>query len=77
MTTDLQGERVHVGPERDDWPGSPAASGDGRHDAGLGDGPDIWDAERVELGAHELACALLLEGQLRALVDSPTQAAQP
>jgi hypothetical protein len=76
VTTDLQGERVHVSPECDDGPDASAASNRG-HDASPGDGPDVGDAERVELCAHELACAVLLEGQLRVLVDAAPQAAQP
>ena len=44
--TDLQGERAHVVPERDGRPAA-AAARDGRHDAGLGDGPPVRHADRV------------------------------
>lgn len=71
----LQGERVHVRPERDDGSG-PRSSDRGDH-SGLRDGPRVGDADRVELGADELAGPVLLEGQLRVLVDAPPHAAQP
>ena len=75
--TDLHGERVHVGPERDDGPGAGGGADDGGHDAGLGDGPPVGDADRVELGPHELAGAVLLEAQFGPLVDAPPHATQP
>lgn len=50
--TYLHGERVHVGAQRDDGPNGGAR--DGGHDAGLGDGPPVWDTDRVELGLHKL-----------------------
>ena len=74
----LQGERVHVRPEREDGPGpSAVAAGDGGDDAGAGDGPLVGDPDRVELGADELAGADLLERQLGVPVDPPPHAAQP
>ena len=47
------------------------------HNSGLGDGPRVGHADRVELGAHELASAVLLEGQLGPLVDAAPHAAEP
>nr|CAB3499562.1 unnamed protein product [Digitaria exilis] len=76
VRTDLHGERVHVGPERDDGPIA-AVAGDGGDDAGLGDRPRVGDADGVELCAHELAGEVLLERQLRPLVDAPPHAANP
>lgn len=72
--TNLQGERVHVRPERDD---GLAAGADGGNDARPRHGPRVGDADRVELSAHELAGVVLLEGQLGVPVDAPPHAAQP
>jgi hypothetical protein len=63
----LDAERVHVGPEREHR--ARGGAGDGGHDARPRDGPGVRDAER--------AGAVLLERQLRVLVDPAPHAELP
>lgn len=64
----LQRQGVHVSPESDDGPRPGPDDGD---EAGAGEGVGVGDAEPVELGPDERAGVVLLEPELRVLVDSP------
>lgn len=70
----LQRQGVHVGPESDDGPRPGPDDGD---DAGAGEGVGVGDAEPVELGPDERAGVVLLEPELRVLVDSPPDGREP
>lgn len=64
----LEREGVHVGAEGDDRGIAGADLGD---DAGAGEGEGVGDAEAVEVGADKGAGVVLLEAELRVLVDPP------
>jgi hypothetical protein len=72
--TYLDGQRVHVGPERDDGRAAGAERGD---DAGARDGVAEPDAQRAQLVADQAAGLHLLVRQLGALVDPAPHRAQP
>ena len=71
----MERERVHVGPEREH--GARGGAGAGGHDTRPRDGPGVRHTEHVQLRAHERAGAVLLERQLRVLVDPAPHAELP
>lgn len=70
----LQWESIHVCPKRED---GATAGPDGGHDSGPRDRPGVLNTEGVELGPDQFTRLVLLEGELRVLVDPPPNSRQP
>jgi hypothetical protein len=70
----VDGQRVHVGTQRDAPSGAAADGGD---DAGFGDGISIRHAELVERGAHEAARLDLFVHQLGTTMELASQVDDP